>query len=89
MKVTQYVAAVHTVFFSFFPLTSYGHCVVCQFHVSTGCLCVELLVSSSRVLPAGPGDQMGQRLHSWGLTGAPSAPVAESLMGSNPQTPEF
>lgn len=40
MKVTQYVVAVHTVFFSFFfLLTFYGHCVVCQFHVSTGCLC--------------------------------------------------
>lgn len=52
-------------------------------------VCAELLVSASRVLPAGPGDQMGQRLRSRGLTGAPSAPVAEPLMGSNPQTPQF
>lgn len=52
-------------------------------------VCAELLVSASRALPAGPGDQMGQRLRSRGLTEAPSAPVAEPLMGSNPQTPEF
>lgn len=89
MKVTQYVVAVLTVFLSFFPPLTFTGIVWCSSFMLAQDVCAELLVSASRALPAGPGDQMGQRLRGWGLMGAPSAPVVEPLMGSNPQTPEF
>lgn len=47
-------------------------------------VCAEPLVSASRVLPASPGDQMGQWLPGCGFAGAPSAPRCGPTRGIKP-----
>ena len=67
--------------------TFYWRCVICQSHVSTGCLC-RALVSASCVLPAG-------LLARWvsdcvaGARRAPSVLCEGPLMGPKPQRSEF
>lgn len=67
--------------------TFYSYCVICQSHVSSGCLC-KALVSASGLLPAGLMTRWVREC-AVGAWQAPSVLGEGPLMGSKHKRPEL